>query len=499
MNGAAGGKWIALLALAAGGFPQDRAPEPDANVQKEKLKVIKDLFKDDYAKKSPQDQIALGRQFLIRGMETKDDAGAQYVMLREARDIAAAAGDVDTSLRAVDEMSKVFAIPSMAFKLAALAKAAAGAKDPEVSRSAARAYLGLISEAIRADDYESAVTAAGKGELAAKAAQDPILPGKIQDLQKEMSGLKAEYLKVKADLDKASPSDAEAVGRYLCFVRGAWDAGLLHLSNGAKPPLKTAVDKDLAKPTEPEKKLEAGDAWWDLSQKEKSPWRKARIVARAQSWYEQAASGATGLSKVKVDKRLAEIEESQPGALNLLRLIDVKQDPFGEWSCDSGALVSNTDNYTRVVIPYAPPEEFDLTAVFERTQGADAILFGLIRGTTQYAVWVEGFSNLGGRSGLEMVDGMLFEKNPASVQGAIITTGKPSTIVISVRKAAITATVDGKGIVNFQGNFSRMNGLNAGFWKVVNWKGMYLGTCGSRYRITKLSLSPITGQGRKLR
>ena len=495
------GRWIAAitLALTSGFAIQDKALEPDAAAQKDKLKLIKDLFKDEYARKSPQDQIALAKQLLNRGAEAKEDPAAQFVMLREARDIAAAGGDVDTSMRAVDEMAKTFAIQPVPVKLAALAKATAAGKDPEVARAAARAYLALASEAIRGDDYESAGSAASKAEIAAKAAQDPLLPARAQELQKDLPGLKSEYQKVKADLDKPAPADPEGVGRYLCFVRAAWEQGLLHLANSAKAPLKGAVDKDLAMPLEAEKQLEVADAWWDLALKEKSPWRKARIVARAQAWFEKASASATGLTKIKVDKRLAEIEESQPGAVNLLRMIDLKQEPFGEWAFDGGALVSPADAYTRTLVPYSPPEEFDLTAVVERKEGTDAILFGMIRGTTPYAVWVEGFSNLGGRSGLEMVDGTLFDKNTASVQGPLLTQGKAGTIVISVRKATITATVDGKGFVNFQGNFSRMNGLNVAFWKVANWKGMYIGTCGSRYRITKLQLSPVSGQGKKLR
>lgn len=487
---------VAAFLLALGSL-QDRAPEPDAAVQKEKLKVVKDLFKDEYARKSPADQSSLAKQLVSRGIETASDPGAQYVMLREARDVAAAAGDVETAMRASDELAKVFAVSAIAFKLAALGKI--GPKEPEAARAASRAYLGLVSEAIRADDYDSAVAAAGKGDALAKAAQDPLLPPKFQELQKEIAGLKSEYQKVKADLDKPAPADAEAVGRYLCFVRGAWDAGLLHLANGAKPPLKTVVDKDLSKPVDALKQLEVGDGWWDLAQKEKSPWRKSRMVSRAQTWYEQASSSATGLDKVKVDKRLAEIEDSQPGAINLLRLIDVKLEPYGEWTVDGGVLFSNTDNYTRVMVPYAPPEEFDLTAVVERQVGGDAILFGLVRGTTQYAVWVEGWSVQGGRSGLELVDGILADKNPASVQGPLLASGKLSTIVISVRKSSITASCEGRTFVSFQGNFSKMNGLNAGFWKVVNWKGMYIGTCGSKYRITKLSLVTVSGQGKKLR
>src|SRR4029453_859769 len=187
-------KWAAALLAAGGPVAQDRSPEPDATVQKEKVKVVRDLFKDEYAKKSPADQSALAKQLISRGIETASDSGAQYVMLREARDLAAAAGDVETAMRATDQLAKLFAISPVAFKLAALAKVPP--KDPDAARAAARAYLGLVSDAIRADDYDSAVAAAGKGEALEKAVQDPVLPPKFQELQKELAGLKSDYQKV---------------------------------------------------------------------------------------------------------------------------------------------------------------------------------------------------------------------------------------------------------------------------------------------------------------
>jgi hypothetical protein len=484
-----------ISALAWG---QDRPAEPDPAAQKEKLKAVKDLFKAEYARKSPADQLALAKQLILRGLESKDDPVAQCVMLKEARDLAAAAGDIETALKAVDELARRFTVQAIPQKLSALAKAAASGRDPELTRSAARAYLALVSEAVRADDYESATAAAGKAEALGRSVQDPVIPGKAQEFLRDLSALKAEYQRVKSDLDKPSPSDPEASGRYHCLVRGAWEPGLLLLSLGSGA-LKAAVEKDLAKPVEAEKQIEAGDGWWDHSQKEKSPWKKARMVERAQYWYEQAAATATGLAKVKADKRLAEIEELQPGSINLVRLIDVKQEPHGEWTVDGSSLLSPEDPLTRVLIPYAPPEEFDLTATVERLQGSDAVVLGFTRGTIAYAVWIDGFSNLGGRSGLELVDGVLFDKNAASIQGPQLANNRPATVVVSVRKSAITATVDGKGIVAFQGNFNRLNGLNVGVWKIANWKGLYLGTCGSRYRLSKVFLTPLSGPGKRLR
>jgi hypothetical protein len=492
-------KSAVLLALLLPAFPQDPLPpEPPAAEQKEKLKVVRDLFKTDYAKKAPADQQALARELLKRGTETRDDAVAAFVMLKEAREIAAATGDVETALKAADAVAAAFAVPRPALKLAALAKAAA-LRDPEVQRAVGRAALALVDEAVQADDYETATAAAGAAEKSGRAAADPQLPVKAQEAQRDLASLKTEFQKVKAELDKASPADGEATGRYLCFVRGAWEKGLPHLSASAKAPLQGLAAKDLAGPTEPEKQLELADGWYELAQKEKNGWRKGRILARAMHWYEQCSAAASGLTKVKVEKRLTEIEDAQPGSVNLIRLADPKLQPYGEWTVEGGALLSPSDPYTRVLIPYSPPEEFDLSATIERRDGADAILFGMVRGSTTYAVWIDGWSLQGGKSGLELVDGILCDKNPASVSGMLVPAGKPMSVLISVRKKAITATLDGKTFVNFQGDFGRLNGLNTPFWKLSNWKGLYVGTCGTRFRISKLSLAVVSGQGKKIK
>ena len=64
----------ALLAfLIAQAAQANLPPEPDAAAQKDVLRKIKDLFKDEYAKKLPADQQALARKLLQSGMETADD------------------------------------------------------------------------------------------------------------------------------------------------------------------------------------------------------------------------------------------------------------------------------------------------------------------------------------------------------------------------------------------------------------------------------------------
>src|SRR5262245_17167724 len=262
---------VLLLALL---LPQDKAPEPTKEVQAEKLKLIKDVFKDEYVKKDHQ---ALASKLLQQGLQTADDLPARYVLLREARDSAQAAGDVDTAFRAVDELAKTFAVDATAMRMAILSKSAASAKDPESLRQVARAYLTIVQASIRADDFDGAVAAAAKAETAAKAAQDMPLLLESQETRREAASIKEDYQKIKGMIEKPGTADQDLLGRYLCLVKGDWEAGLPMLAAGGKPPLKAVAEKDAANPTEAEKQAEVADAWWEASKQEKTPWRRQRM------------------------------------------------------------------------------------------------------------------------------------------------------------------------------------------------------------------------------
>jgi hypothetical protein len=269
------------------------------------------------------------------------------------------------------------------------------------------------------------------------------------------------------------------------------------LLTGAKAPLKPLVEKDVAQPAEAEKQLEIAEGWWELAQKEKGPWRKSRIVARVQHWLDKASESATGLVKTRVEKRIAEVEELQPGVVNLFRFIDPKQEAMGDWAFEGQALVCAPADPSRLMVPYTPPEEYDLTAVVERQSGSDAIIFGLVKGSAQFCVWIDGFSNKGGISGLDMIDNQTLDRIASSVKGPLLTNGKAATVVVSVRKTGILATHDGKSFLNWQGNFNRLS--THATYKPTNPKAMFLSSWGSRYVIRKLVLSPVSGQGKRLR
>ena len=486
--------WILLLALLLG---QDRVPEPDAAAAKESQKSIRDLFKEDYARKSPAEQKALAQKLYSKAMEYKGEARSQYALLLESRDVAVGCGDVETTVQATNELARTFLVDGPALKIASLTKIAAAMKDPETARGCSRALLAVVPEAVRAENFDAAAGAAQKAEGLARVAQDNSLVTRAADLKADVASLKSEAGRVKPLLEKPGASDAEAIGRYLCLIKGDWEAGLPHLLAGAKAPLKGVVEKDVLKPVETEKQLEVAEGWIESAQKEKSAWRKAAMLARARTWLESASQNATGLIKMRVDKRLAETGDAEPGTVNLLRMIDPKQDAIeGDWTLSGDVLVSPPVPWARIHIPYSPPDEYDLTVTVERKDGDNCVGIGLVHGGP-FAVFIDGFPELGGKAGLDLLDGIVFDKSPAAVKGLILKNNVPSTIVVAVRKSGVTVTVDSKVIVTWQGNYRQLT--PSPVWKPRDPKMLLVGAFGSRTLFSKISVATVSGQGKRLR
>ncbi|HZN64792.1 MAG TPA: hypothetical protein VFB66_05790, partial [Tepidisphaeraceae bacterium] len=81
---------------------QARQPLPDQVAQAQAHRMLKEAFAAEFRRTTPEGRKALAAELLRQVREEENDAAARYVMLREARDLAAAAGDYDVALDAVD-------------------------------------------------------------------------------------------------------------------------------------------------------------------------------------------------------------------------------------------------------------------------------------------------------------------------------------------------------------------------------------------------------------
>src|SRR5579862_1458771 len=185
-----------------------RIPEPDADAQKQAAKAIKELFKEEYARKSPADQVDLARKLIKTGSDSSVDMNTKYTCLAEARDLAVAALETSVAMEAVTLLGKSFMIAVPAAKMAVLGKMAAATKDVEKLRGLGRGYYDLARESITTEDYDAAGSAAAKSDTLARAIKDTFLAEQVAELKKDLGVLKAEQQKVKSSLDNPSTGDS---------------------------------------------------------------------------------------------------------------------------------------------------------------------------------------------------------------------------------------------------------------------------------------------------
>ena len=280
---------------------------PDKAAQDKALKLVRDVFAEEYRKKSAADKLALAAQLLEQAADAGNDDATRYVMLREARDIAAAGGDVDTAMAAVDEMAGRFQkIDAVSLKLEALAASSKKVADAAHGEALVTGFLTVSAQALAGGDLERATKIVAQAEPVARKAKNAGLTARLNQRKKELKELQAQFgapvAQARAKL-KTNPDDPAAnavLGKFYCLAAGNWPTGLAMLAKGNDQALRKVAQDDLAGTDgDAAAKAALGDTWWEFGEKQ-SGLPKQHARARAAHWYEQAADGLEGLNRTRV-------------------------------------------------------------------------------------------------------------------------------------------------------------------------------------------------------
>jgi hypothetical protein len=301
-------------------------PLPDGPAVAEAEKQIRDIFKDEYPRKSAADRRALARKLLKAGEESKEEAALQFVALRDARDLAASAGDLVTALAAIDRLRTRFAVDAPDLKAAAL-RSAARAVESDDSEAVFTAGLHLLDQTVRDGELDAADRMVSLLEELARRLKNPDHLKSVQACAKDLKAQQADAAKAKPLLEKLEknpddPDAALAAGRHFATSKGDWARALPLLARGSSPGLKEAAARDLANPEESAARADVGDLWWALSEKEGGPF-KAALQGRAADWYARAMDGLSGVRKMQAEKRIQASAEAagRAGAVVADRII----------------------------------------------------------------------------------------------------------------------------------------------------------------------------------
>ncbi len=480
-----------------------RAAVPEASKQKEPERLIRELFKEQYAKKAPADRRLLGRMLIDQAGRSRDDLASVWVLLREAQEISAQVCAVATAFEAIELASALFDIDPVAAKNAAIAALAKSAKAPDDYSDLAEAAGFLIEDMITVDQFDQADKLAASALSFARKAGNVGLVARFTARSKEVAEAKILYQAMKGTLETLArtPDDPAAnleMGRFLCYVKGTWDLGLRFMMKGSDPALKALAEKELAGVLQASDRVLLGDAWFDLAEKEKSTLRKNQLQLHARAVYETALPETAGLVRARIEKRIADLGSAvPPGPLDLLKRIDLSKDTVaGSWKLDSKGLTSPiVENFARIHLPYQPPEEYDLRITLERREkgghpAAGGFYLGLVKGDRQIGVELDS----SGTTSRVFVQPTL----PGSeYRGALLADSRTHVLLCKMRKTKLEVRMDDKVILDWTIDLPKTFIFEG--WKPADPKLLLLGAVFSTYQVKQLTVNPVSGPGKLIR
>ena len=301
---------VPLALLLWCGFPQEaKNAVPSDDEQGRAEKSIRATCRDEYADKTAAGQQKLARKLLDQAVETREDVALRFVLYRESCDLASRAGDLDTLLRAIDDLHGGFHVVGLSLKAPYLLKMEPLLAKPEELKRLAAVLNRLVAEALDLDQIDAAAKAAQSSQACARKLKDSFFIGRADAAIKSVSEMKVAFEKArKAEEALASapddPAANETWGDWLCFQKGRWDRGLGFLLKGRASPLRTMAEKEFAGSAELPSLMEVADGWWDLAERERQPQRKSQLIAHARSIYTAALPKSGGEVRAKIGKRL---------------------------------------------------------------------------------------------------------------------------------------------------------------------------------------------------
>lgn len=299
---------IMLLVPFSAVAAADKRPVPSQADQNAAVKLVKEVFKADYAKaKLPNDKLILAQKLLKQGVETEDDPVGRFALFREARELATDVGSVDVALNAIEAISEQFEIDFNKMVVETLTKAKRVSKPAGLSNQDLIRVMGLIDQAVQEDDFEFASAMCPIAMFVAKNTSADSLKS-VNIRTSEIDSIQKAYgaSRIARQTLVNSPDDPEACltdGKYLCFLKGNWATGLPLLARSSNSTLKALAENDIAEPTEAAAQIAVADGWRTLAEKE-TGLARGQLALRSKYWYEQSEKSLTGLTAAKVKKQV---------------------------------------------------------------------------------------------------------------------------------------------------------------------------------------------------
>lgn len=181
---------------------------------------------------------------------------------------------------------------------------------------------------------------------------------------------------------------------------------------------------------------------------------------------------------------------------NLVESIDIDASIIaGKWSrglTEAGAkYINNSSSPARLAFPISERDNFEVSIDLKRASGEGHLEIVFPVATSQVALLIDGWPQLGGRTGLDQINGVAAAVNATSLQGMQIEEGTDYTLTIKVTtsdQASIDARLNGKILVNWGGNPDE---LSAHPSLAISRDRLAIGTDNGEIQIKRVEIKPL--------
>lgn len=298
-----------------------KLPVPEMSSQSAADREMEKIF-DFSSVKSPGAAIKLSDELRKAAMKASNRPAQRYVLRMRASELACKGGDARRMLSAIDEIAAEFDVDGVELKCRAIRDLLQSPLKEEELESLVSEASSVFEQAEVEERLDLAVETADA--LYQATVRRPTMVDcrkAAYDLRNRLHATHGEWTKFRAALAalKTRPEDAAAnavAGRWRCLRQADWHSGLPLLAKGDDGGLASAASADLKAGTNAAVRIAVADFWYAQA---KLSDENAGFLARAQEHYAAALAAADGLARMKIDKRLQEID-AVPEAQRLIEL-----------------------------------------------------------------------------------------------------------------------------------------------------------------------------------
>ena len=300
---------VKLEARPASHVVEQRNPIPDAAERRKAEREFDKLFQADLKKaKSPKDRLDLARRMYDRARSKSDKLPLIYVLLNQASDLFAAAGEAPLACDAIQELARVFEVEAGPRKAEAIETGLGEALFPNQFFATSVGTLMLTETALADQNFQLARRFGTLASLGAKKTKNAELISYADRRMANVRALHDGYLRMVKAREKlqTTPDDPHAkliVGKYLCLTIGDWQQGLPLLQESSDAAWAELATRELAEPTESLAQAALGDMWWNLAEPLAGN-TKTELQLQGKYWYMHALDRLQGFDRLRLEERV---------------------------------------------------------------------------------------------------------------------------------------------------------------------------------------------------